>query len=52
MTFLVKKGGTSWQMILGDNLTGRSFVLRDLDLIELSGHAPHSSLGERGKREG
>ena len=27
-------------MILGDNPTGHSFVLRDLVLIELSGHAP------------
>ena len=36
-------------MLLGDNPTGHSFVLRDLVLIELSGHALPSSLGERGK---
>ena len=36
-------------MILGDNPTGHGFVVRDLVLIELSGHAPPSSLGERGK---
>ena len=36
-------------MILGDNPTGHGFVVRDLVLIELSGHAPTSSLGERGK---
>ena len=35
-------------MILGDNFAGHGFVLRDLVLIELSGHAPPSSLGERG----
>ena len=29
-------------MILGDNPTGHGFVLRDLVLIELSGHAPPS----------
>ena len=27
-------------MILGDNPTGHGFVVRDLVLIELSGHAP------------
>ena len=32
-------------MILGDNPAGHCFVLRDLVLIELSGHAPPSSLG-------
>ena len=36
-------------MILGDNPTGHGFVVRDLVLIELSGHAPPSSLGERGR---
>ena len=36
-------------MILGDNPTGHGFVVRDLVLIELSGHAPSSSLGEKGK---
>ena len=36
-------------MILGDNPTGHGFVVRDLVLIELSGHASPSSLGERGK---
>ena len=39
-------------MILGDNPTGHGFVLRDLVLIELSGHATPSSLGERGKEGG
>ena len=39
-------------MILGDNPTGHGFVVRDLVLIELSGHAPPSSLGEREKRGG
>ena len=39
-------------MILGGNPTGHGFVLRDLVLIELSGHALPSSLGERGKRGG
>ena len=35
-------------MILGDNPAGHGFLLRDLVLIELSGHAPPpSSLGER-----
>ena len=36
-------------MILGDNPIGYGFVVRDLVLIELSGHAPPSSLAERGK---
>ena len=36
-------------MILGDNPTGHDFVVNDLVLIELSGHAPPSSLEERGK---
>ena len=36
-------------MILGDNPTGHGFVVRDLVLIELSGYAPPSSLGERGR---
>ena len=34
------KKGDAWNMILGDNPAGRGFVLRDLVLIELSGHAP------------
>ena len=37
-------------MILGNNPAGQGFGLRDLVLIELSGHAPPpppSSLGER-----
>ena len=34
------KRGDAWHMILGDNPTGHGFVLRDLVLIELSGHAP------------
>ena len=41
------KKGDAWHMILGDNPAGHGFVLRDLVLIELSGHAPPSSLGER-----
>ena len=36
------KRGDAWHMILGDNPTGHGFVLRDLVLIELSGHAPPS----------
>ena len=36
------KKGDAWHMILGDNPTGHGFVLRDLVLIELSGHAPPS----------
>ena len=36
-------------MILGDNPTGHGFVVRDLVIIELSGHAPPSSLEERWK---
>ena len=36
-------------MILGDNPTGHGFLVRDLVLIELSGHAPSSSLGVRGR---
>ena len=36
-------------MILGDNSTGHGFLVRNLVLVELSGHAPPSSLGERGK---
>ena len=43
------KKGDAWHMILGDNPAGHGFVLRDLVLIELSGHAPPSSLGERGR---
>ena len=39
-------------MILGDNPTGHGLVVRDLVLIELSGHTPTSSLGERGKGGG
>ena len=39
-------------MMLGDNPTGHGCVVRGLVLIELSGHVPHSSLGERGKGEG
>ena len=46
------KGDTSWQMIMGDNPTGHGFVVRDLVLFELLGHAPHSSLGERVKGGG
>ena len=34
------KKGDVWHMILEDNPAGHSFVLRDLILIELSGHAP------------
>ena len=33
-------------MILKDNPAAHGFVLRDLVLIELSGHASPSSLGE------
>ena len=36
------KKGDAWQIILGDNPAGHDFVLRDFDLIELSGHAPPS----------
>ena len=44
------KKGDVWHMILGDNPAGHGFVLRDLVLIELSGHIPPppSSLGEGG----
>ena len=35
-------------MILGDNLTGHGFVVRDLVLIELSGHATPLQLGRGG----
>ena len=35
-------------MILGDNPTGHGFVVRDLVLIELSGHAPPLQLGKGG----
>ena len=35
-------------MILGDNFAGHGFVLRDLVLIELSGHATPSPAWERG----
>ena len=41
-----KKGDASWHIKLGDNPAGRGFELRDLILIELSGHTPPSSLGE------
>ena len=44
-----KKVYASWHMILKDNPAAHGFVLRDLVLIELSGHASPSSLGERGK---
>ena len=46
------KKGDARHIILGDNPAGHGFVLRDLVLIELSGHAPPSSLGERGKEGG
>ena len=36
-------------MILGDSPTGHGFVVRDLVLIELLGHALPSSLRERAK---
>ena len=39
-------------MILGDNPTGHGSVVRDLVLIELSGHASPSKLVERGKGRG
>ena len=40
-------------MILGDNPTGHGFVLRDLVLMELSGHAPPSlQLGMGGRGDG
>ena len=35
-------------MMLGDNPTGHGLVVQDLVLIELSGQAPPSSLGEGG----
>ena len=34
------KKGDVWHMILGDDPAGHGFVLRDLNFIELSGHAP------------
>ena len=42
------KKGNAWHMILGDNFAGHGFVLRDLVLIELSGHATPSPAWERG----
>ena len=39
-------------MILGDNSTGHGFLVRGLVLVELSGHGPPSSLGERGMGRG
>ena len=39
-------------IILEDNPAGHGFVLRDLVLIELSGHAPPSSLGGYNVGEG
>ena len=45
------KKGDGWHMILGDNPARHGFVLRDLVLIELSGHGMHllpSSMGKRG----
>ena len=36
-------------MILGDNPTGHGFVVRDLVLIELSGHASPFQLGGEGE---
>ena len=39
------KKGDAWHMILGDNPAGHGFVLRDLVLIELSGHAPPPAWG-------
>ena len=44
------KKGDAWNMILGDNPAGRGFVLRDLVLIELSGHAPPPPLQLGGGR--
>ena len=43
------KKGDTWHMILGDNPAGHGFVLRELVLIELSGHSPPSSLGEEAR---
>ena len=34
------KRGDAWHMILRRNPAGHGFALRDLVLIELSGHAP------------
>ena len=42
-----KKADASWHMILGDNPAGQGFVLRDLVLIELSGHAPPPAWARR-----
>ena len=39
-------------MILGDNSTGHGFLVRDLVLIELSGHAPPLQLRREGKQGG
>ena len=39
-------------MVLGDNPTGHGSVVRDLVLIELSGHVSPSKLMERGKGGG
>ena len=41
-----KKVYASWHMILKDNPAAHGFVLRNLVLIELSGHASPSSLRE------
>ena len=46
------KKGDARHIILGDNPAGHGFVLRDLVLIELSGHAPPSSLGGYNVGEG
>ena len=40
MTFLVRREN-AWHMILGDNLAGHGFVLRDLVLIELFQISPN-----------
>ena len=49
------KKGDGWHMILGDNPARHGFVLRDLVLIELSGHGMHllpsSMHGEEGVRK-
>ena len=46
-----KKGDASWHMILGDNPAGYGSVLRDLVLIELSGHVPPPAWGRGGVKK-
>ena len=49
---IFRKKGDAWHMILGDNPAGNGFILMDLILVELSGHAPPPAWGMGGEGGG